>query len=99
MSDRLAFNLAEMENLYLEASKYEKSFRSGIQEMDKIVEEIGTMWTSGETGTYENFKQWFKQKLPALNEGDDYMKTFCNKVEEKRNDFEGAAKRENNSMV
>ena len=87
-----------MENLHAEASKHEAAFREGIREMDRIVEEISSMWTSDETGTYETFKQLFKEKLPALNEGNDYMKAFCNKVEEKRNDFESAANRTNSSF-
>ncbi len=98
MADVVRFNLAEMENLYLEASKHEAAFRGGIREMDKIVEELSSLWTSDETGTYETFRQLFKEKLPSLNEGDDYMKAFCNKVEEKRSDFQSAANRTNNSL-
>lgn len=98
MADVVRFNLAEMENLHAEASKHETAFREGIREMDKIVEELSNMWTSGETKTYETFRQLFKEKLPALNEGDDYMKAFCDKVEQKRNDFESAANRTNSSF-
>ena len=98
MADVVRFNLAEMENLHAEASKHEAAFREGIREMDKIVEELSSMWTSNETGTYETFRQLFKEKLPALDEGDNYMKAFCDKVEQKKNDFQNAANRTNSSF-
>ena len=85
------FNLEEMENMYVEASNHEANFRNGIEEINNIVSQIHDIWTSEETGTYEAFENLFKEKYPKLQEGDDCMKKFCEKVQEKKEDFKQAA--------
>ncbi len=89
--DGVRFNLAEMENLHAEACQHEKNFKSGIEEINTLVSEIHDIWTSEETGTYEAFENLFKEKYPRLLEGDQCMANFCQKVEQKKEDFKQAA--------
>lgn len=90
-SDGVKFSLERMAQLHDEAETYETSFKNSIEEIKSLVETIGTMWTSEETGTYEKFKELFDEKYPKLTEGDDLMKEFCSAVETKMNEFNEAA--------
>ncbi len=92
MADIVKFNLAEMQNLYDEASNYENTFKTGIDELEQLVKGLSEVWTSNETGTYESFKSLFDEKLPLLLSGDECMKEFCDKVKTKKEDFDQAAK-------
>lgn len=91
--DGVKFSLAEMENTYLQASNDQETFSKSIDEINKIVNELSSVWTSDETNTYETFKQLFNEKYPALVEGNEMMKTFCSKIQEKKEDFQEAAQR------
>lgn len=89
--DGIKFGLARMEAVYSQAKSDETVFKNSIDEIYQLINEIGALWTSEETGTYEAFKKMFDDKYPRLDEGDKLMETFCNKIEQKKTDFAKAS--------
>lgn len=91
MTDEISFSLEQMENVYLEAYGYYDIFKNSIDEIDLSIESLGKIWTSNETGTYEQFKQMYKEKYPTLVEAKDMMEQFINVLNQKKEDFQQAA--------
>ena len=87
----LSFTLEEMETLYGQANAYAGQFEAAINNLDSAVRELGSLWTSEETGTYEAFKNLYNEKKKTLVDALEYMKKFCAKIEEKRADFSAAS--------
>lgn len=93
MADGLSFSLEDMRTLASDVATQEKQFKDGVEQIKALVEKIHEIWTSEETGTYEEFKALFDAKYPNLLDGDAMMVEFKNLVERKADDFEDAANR------
>ena len=94
----LQFTLEEMEGLYSEASALTQQFQAAIENLDSAVKELGVYWTSDETGTYQSFQNLYNTKKQTLVAALDYMKQFCQKVDQKRVDFQDASNKVKNSF-
>ena len=87
MADGLSFSLEEMRQLAADVNTQETIFANGVEEIKTIVEEIHSLWTSEETGTYEAFKALFDEKYPSLEEADSMMKSYYQLIDQKADDF------------
>ena len=83
----LEFTLSKMESTYDEVLGYYHEYKNSIEQLKIIVEELKNIWISEETNTYEEFYQLFKEKYPKLQEASIMMEQFCNKIEEKKEEF------------
>ncbi|MBR2828078.1 MAG: hypothetical protein IKE70_02455 [Bacilli bacterium] len=88
----ISFTLQEMENVYMEALKYSKTFKNSIESLKMLIEELPKYWTSEETSTYEVFLQMFQQKYKKLIEISEKMNQFCEKINEQKVQFQQASK-------
>lgn len=93
MNDGVAFTLAQMETLFNDASECQKAYENAVKNLETEVGAMKSFWTSNETGTYEEFKALFDQKLPTLQEANTMMIQFCNKINEKKAAYQEAANR------
>lgn len=94
----LGFTLNKMEELYAEAINYYEIYKNSLEEVNQIINNLSTVWRSDETYTYQEFYQKYKEKYPKLLEVRDMMAKFCHQIEEKRNEFIGAATNAINSF-
>jgi len=87
----LQFSIAEMQETYATALKYQETYTNALESLKKEIEHLSNNWVSDETGTYEAFKEKFDEKLVRLEEARDMMKEFCNQLEIKMQEFQDAA--------
>jgi len=87
----LGFTIREINSTHDSAVGYRNKFEEAIQNLDAAVNELASYWTSGETGTYEEFKELYNRNKKTLQDARDYMNKFIAKLEEKSGDFEEAA--------
>ena len=83
----IEFTLSKMDTTYDEILSYYQEYKSSIEQLKIIVEELKNYWISEETNTYEEFYQLFKEKYPKLQEASVLMNQFCSKIEEKKEEF------------
>ena len=83
----LDFTVSKMEELHADAINYFEIYKNSLEEMNRIINELPTIWTSNETYTYQEFFQKYKEKYPKLLEARDMMNKFCNQIEKKKNEF------------
>ena len=87
----LGFTLEEMDSVYAQATAYTNSFKAAIDSLDSTVKELSGYWTSEETGTYQAFQNLYNTRKQTLTEAYEYMRKFCAKIEEMRENFDAAA--------
>ena len=93
MNNGVGFTLSKMGELYTNATECEKAYAEAVAGLESNISSLASYWTSAETGTYEAFKQLFDEKLKTLKEADELMKQFCQKIEERKEIFNDAAKK------
>jgi hypothetical protein len=96
--DELKFTLKEMENVYYEANNEYLIFKNSLEELDKIINQLGEIWKSEETETYETFIIQYKEKYFKLIETRDLMNLFCNILQEKKEEYISSSKETKNSF-
>ena len=94
----LQFTLEEMEEVYAQATAYTNSFKATIDSLDSTIQSLATYWTSDETGTYQTFKSLYETRKQTLTEAYEYMKKFCAKIEEMKNNLDEASNRANSKF-
>lgn len=90
MNDLLKFSLEEMQTVLEQARKYQASYANAINSLETEIAELGSNWTSRETGTYEAFKAKYDEKIVSLKNANDMMIEFCNQISSKIAEFEDA---------
>lgn len=94
----ISFTLQEMENVYIEALGYYHTFKNSVDLLNEIIEELPKYWVSEETSTYEVFLQMFHQKYKKLIEISEKMNYFCEKINEKKEEYQKASENVINSF-
>ena len=87
----MSFTLKEMDQVYIEGIEYYHSYKNAIETLKEIIEELPKYWTSEETNTYESFLELFKEKYKLLVEVSDRMNTFCERLNQKKEDLQQAS--------
>ena len=87
----LEFTLAEMQATRDEAQRYTQAYSEAITELDATIKSLSNDWVSTEIGTYEEFVEKFNAKRDSLFDARDYMIKFCNKLDEKIQEFQDTA--------
>lgn len=87
----LEFTLSEMQATRDEAQRYTQAYSEAITELDETIKNLANDWVSSEIGTYEEFVEKYNTKRDALFDARDYMIKFCNKLDEKIQEFQDTA--------
>ena len=95
----LKFTLAEMENALQNAQTYTKNYSEAITELDTTIKALSADWQSTEIGTYEEFVGKYNEKRQKLFDARDYMIKFCNKLNEKIQEFQDTAQEIKSSFL
>lgn len=65
----------------------EVAYANTVSEIEAQINHLGQLWNSP---VYDQFKQLFNEKLPSLNEGDQLMKEFKQRLERAADSFDEA---------
>lgn len=87
----LEFTLAEMQATRDDAQRYTQAYSEAITELDATIKNLSNDWVSTEIGTYEEFVEKYNAKRDSLFDARDYMIKFCNKLDEKIQEFQDTA--------
>ena len=87
----LKFTLKEMEVTLQSAQTLTTNYSNAITELDSMIKGLAADWTSTEIGTYEEFVGRYNEKRQKLFDARDYMIKFCNKLNEKIQEFQETA--------
>lgn len=73
----------------------EVAYANTVSEIEAQVNHLGQLWNSP---VYDQFKQLFNEKLPSLNDGDQLMKEFKQRLERTADSFDEAQRAITNSF-
>ena len=79
----LAYSIEELEKIYEEANSYYLTYKNSLESLNRIINNMQTIWISGKTGSYEQFKNLYEEKKVKLIEASILMSKICKRLEEK----------------
>lgn len=88
----LKFTLEEMQTTLDNAVAQTKKYSGAIARIEESINTLSSSWVSNEIGTYQTFVDKYNEKKQTLLDAADYMNRFCNKLREKTEEFDDAAK-------
>ncbi len=86
------YTLSKIENLYEEVKECVNIYSESITELNYIINSLSSSLISQQTGTYETFLSLYKNKYSRLTDMENLMKTFCEKISDKKNILEEQSK-------
>ena len=94
----LEFNLEKMDNLYLEATRYQTGFLKAIENLDTTINDLEKSWISDETNTYQEFKKLYDDKKKTLLDAYENIVKYTEKINEKIKEYTDSSERVKNSF-
>ena len=82
--------MSRLKDLYNEALNNLNKYKEALETVKNEIIKIGDNWISGDTGTYEAFKEKFEEKEAKLNDAVILMQEFVNNILLKIDAYESA---------
>ena len=90
MYNDLSFDLNKLKDLYNEDLNNINKYKEALETVKNEIIKIGDNWISGDTGTYDAFKEKFEEKEAKLNDAVILMQEFVNNILLKIDAYESA---------